>query len=529
MLLGIDLGTTYSCVAYMDGGSPTVIPNADGAPTTPSVVCFDGTEAWVGESANLRKEVAPQQIIEFVKHKMGQPVEVPPNLYSPDAPTAAPYEIGGFKYGAAGISAIILRKLKQDAITHFKRIGRLSQEIEEQNLDLDAIITVPSYFGDRERDNTLLAGYAAGLNVVRVINEPTAAALAYGMDLNEDQVIFVFDLGGGTCDVTILEISGGDTRVITSSGNNELGGRDWDELIQAFLWKEFQKRTGEQIPPSRSFYVQQKARTAKLELSEQDRTEVHLRVPTGEVRTSLHRRPPETHSEYGMDGDGQFYFEERAESLLQRCRSLCTQALDDAVFCTPDGRERPMDWDDIDSVVLAGGSTRMPMIADLVESVTGRRIDAHYQNFDHETAIAKGAAIYGTTNGTVQDVAAHSLGLEVIVDGESIIDHLIKKDTPLPVEAERTYKAGPNAHLYVYEGESTNPYDHDHRRGELALDNESGEVTVRFHEDESGFLRVEASYPPGVTEEVAIRNKYYTQNDRALPLRDQVQSIWINA
>jgi len=529
MLLGIDLGTTYSCVAYMDGGTPTVIPNVDGAATTPSVVCFDGTEAWVGEAANLRKDVAPQQIVEFVKHKMGKPVEVPPNLYSPDAPTAAPYEIGGFKYGAAGISAIILRKLKQDAIAYFKRTGRLSEEIDEQKLDLDAVITVPSYFGDRERDNTRLAGFAAGLNVVSVINEPTAAALAYGMDLNEDQVIFVFDLGGGTCDVTILEISGGDMSVITSSGTSKLGGRDWDELIQAFLWEEFQRQTGEQIPPSRSFYVQKKARKAKLELSDQDQTEVHLCVPTGEIRITLHRQPPETHSEYGMDGEAQFYFEERAKSLLQRCRSLCMQALDDAVFRMPDGRERPMDWDDIDSVVLAGGSTRMPMIVDLAERVTGRTIDAHCQNFDHETAIAKGAAIHGAVNGRVQDVAAHSLGLEVIVEGKSIIDHLIKKDTPLPVEAERTYKAGPNAHLYVYEGESTNPFDHDYRRGELGLDNESGEVTVRFHEDESGFLRVEASYPPGVTKEVAITNKYYTQNDRALPLREKIQSIWINA
>ena len=528
MLLGIDLGTTYSCVAYVEAGKPTVIPNAEGHSTTPSVVCFDGAEAWVGEQANKRKDVAPQQIFEFVKHKMKQPVEIPSQLYSPDAPKAAPYEVDGFKYGAAGISAIILRKLKQDAISHFKQAGRLSEEIDEKQLEIDAVITVPSHYGDRERANTRLAGYAAGLNVVSVINEPTAAALAYGMNLNDDQTLFVFDLGGGTCDVTILEVSSGRAEVITSTGSNDLGGKDWDKLIEDHLWEDFHRRTGAHIPPSRGFYVQQKALEAKMQLSEVEQTDVPIRVPTGKATITLHRRPPEQQSSFSMSARHEFYFEERAESLLRRCSALCRAALDDAVYTTPDGRERPMDWQDIDAVVLAGGSTRMPMIVDLVERVTGRSINTWNHVFDHETAIAKGAAIYGRSRNTVRDVAARSLGLEVIVDGQRVIDHVIEKGTPLPVEAERTYKAGPNAQLYVYEGESTNPVEHDYRRGELALNNESGDVTVRFKEDEAGFLRVEASYPPGVTKEVEIRNRFYAQNDRAIPLRDKVQSIWIN-
>jgi len=527
MLLGIDLGTTYSCVAYLQDGKPTVIPNAAGCPTTPSVVCFDGAEAWIGEEANKRKDIASHQIIELVKRKMGQPVEIPSNLYPSDAPKPAPYEVGGFKYGAAGISAIILRKLKQDAISYFKRTGRLSDEIDEKQLEMDAVITVPSYFGDRERSNTRLAGYAAGLNVVSVINEPTAAALAYGKNLNDDQIVFVFDLGGGTCDVTILEISSGSAHVLTSSGFNGLGGKDWDGLIEDYLWEEFRRQTGSEIPLSRGFYVQQKALRAKLALSEAEQTDVEIQVPTGEMTTTLHRRLPEQYSQYSMS-DNDFYFEERANSLLQRCLSLCRKVLDDAVYTTPDGRERPMMWEDIHTVVLAGGSTRMPMIVDMLEQETGRSIRIQDDAFDHETAIAKGAAIYGQSKSTVQDVAAHSLGLEVIVDGQRVIDHVIKKDTPLPAEAERTYKAGPNAHLYVYEGESTNPLEHEHPRGELALGNESGDVTVRFKQDENGFLRVEASYPPGVTKEVEIKNKLYAQSDRAIPLREKVQSIWIN-
>lgn len=528
MLLGIDLGTTFSCVAHLDDGVPVVIPNGHATKTTPSVLWFDGEEAWVGEAARTRAEVTQQQPFEFIKPKMGAPVEIPPKLYGEGAPTAHPFAVGGYKYGAAGLSAIILRKLKQDAIRHYKQTERIPGDMQEENLNIDVVITVPSYFGDRERDDTRLAGFAAGLNVVSVINEPTAAALSYGMKLSDNQTLFVFDLGGGTCDVTILRIEEGQADVITSSGNNALGGRDWDDLIDGFLYNEFYRQTGSYIPDKWLSTIRQEATKAKIALSDEEETEVHVRTPAGEMSTTLYRTPPETRSAFSMDDGESFYFEERAESLLQRCRSLCITALEDATHRTSDGRERPMEWGDIDTVVLAGGSTRMPMIKDLVESVTGHEVRSKDDDFDHDTAIAKGAAIYGTASDDVRDVAAHSLGLEVIVNGQSVIDHVIKKDTPLPVEAERSYKAGANARLNVYEGESTNPDEHDNKRGELTLNNDAGDVTVTFQQDESGFLRVEASYPPDTTEEVEIRNKYYSQNDRAIPLREKVQSVWIH-
>lgn len=528
MLLGIDLGTTFSCVAHLEDGVPVVIPNSSGEKTTPSVLWFDGEEAWVGESARARAEVTQQPPFEFIKSKMGSPVEIPPKLYGEGAPTAHPFSVGGYKYGAAGLSAIILRKLKQDAIRCYEQTDRIPSNMQEENLNIDAVITVPSYFGDRERDDTRLAGFAAGLNVVSVINEPTAAALSYGMNLSDNQTLFVFDLGGGTCDVTILRIEEGKTNVITSSGNNTLGGRDWDDLIDGYLYNEFHRQTGSYISDKWLGKVREKATEAKIALSSKSETKVTIRVPSGEMTTTLYRTPPETRSVFSMDDGESFYFEQRSESLLQRCRSLCVKALEDAMHRTSDGRERPMEWGDIDTVVLAGGSTRMPMIKDLVESVTGHKVQSQDEDLDHDTAIAKGAAIYGTASKDVRDVAAKSLGLEVIVNGRNVIDHVIKKDTPLPVEAERSYKAGANARLNVYEGESTNPAEHENKRGELTLGNEAGDVRVAFTQDESGFLRVEASYPPDTTEEVDIRNKYYSQNNRAIPLREKVQSIWIH-
>lgn len=220
MQIGIDLGTTFCCVAYIDdNGTAKAIPNSDGSDTTPSVIWFDGKNAYVGKKANDRKETSPPRLIhEFVKRDIGKPVAIPPNIYIEDdcqSLETAPYEVGGFKYGADGMSAIILRKLKKDAIRHFKKIKKLDENVEERDIELDAVITVPAYFGHREIQMTWAAGYAAGLNVIGTIKEPTSAAITYGFSRAENMRLMIFDLGGGTFDVTILMVNPDGCEVIT--------------------------------------------------------------------------------------------------------------------------------------------------------------------------------------------------------------------------------------------------------------------------------------------------------------------------
>ena len=232
-IVGIDLGTTFSAVAFVDTlGQPQVIPNSSGSLVTPSIVCFTGRDAWVGEKASARKLTTPNDIYEFVKRDIGKPINSTRALYDDqrsDVREEAPYEIGGYKYGAAGLSAILLRYLKKQALRHFRKL-ELTSETDDTKAALSAVITVPAYFGEKERRETRLAGYAAGLDVIGILNEPTAAALAFGLMRREDQVILVFDLGGGTFDATVLRMAGGDATVLATRGDNALGGRDFDEL-----------------------------------------------------------------------------------------------------------------------------------------------------------------------------------------------------------------------------------------------------------------------------------------------------------
>ncbi|MEJ7768878.1 MAG: Hsp70 family protein, partial [Chitinophagaceae bacterium] len=223
--VGIDLGTTFSCMSYMDEhGLPKVIKNVDSQDSTPSVIWFDGKLEYVGKKANDRKLQANSPIYEFVKRDIGKE-------------PGHRYVINGYNYGACGLSAIILKKLRMEAFNFFKKKGWLSQEDTMRSLTIPAVITVPAYFGDKQRYETRLAGIAAGFDVTAIINEPTAAALTYGIDLNHSQLILVFDLGGGTLDVTILEIKDGDARVIASDGADQLGGKDWDAVIEGYLFK----------------------------------------------------------------------------------------------------------------------------------------------------------------------------------------------------------------------------------------------------------------------------------------------------
>ena len=270
--VGIDLGTTFSAIAYVDAlGQPQVIPNSSGSLVTPSVVCFNGRDAWIGEKANARKLTAPNDIYEFVKRDIGKPIHSTRALYDDQQSNVrdvAPYEIGGYKYGAAGLSAILLRYLKKQALRHFRKL-ELTSETDDTKVALSAVITVPAYFGEKERRETRLAGYAAGLDVIGILNEPTAAALAFGLMRREDQIILVFDLGGGTFDVTVLRMDGGEATVLATRGDNTLGGRDFDELIERHLLEEARRRTSIEVDESAGFEIQGLAREAKHALSEE--------------------------------------------------------------------------------------------------------------------------------------------------------------------------------------------------------------------------------------------------------------------
>jgi molecular chaperone DnaK len=535
--IGIDLGTTYSCCAYIDEqGKPCVIPTAEGDLTTPSVIWFDGKTAEVGKRANARKLSSPAlHVYEFVKRNMGKPVEVPPNLFADDdpaMPVTAPYEIGGFRYGAAGMSAIILRKLKRDAVRWLKRQKKLDPAIDERQLELDAVITVPAYFGDKERQETKLAGYAAGLNVIGIINEPTAAALSYGLMNHPNARIMVFDLGGGTFDVTILEMTENDAVVLGSRGHSALGGRDWDRLIEEYLYEAVSSRTGRSMPETAGFEVQQRALAAKHELSEAAETTVFLNVDGIDVDLRLFReRPPDAGDELDMTNDrasSEFYFEERSLDLLTQCRVLCEAVLNSVQLAESWGGRRPMAWAGLDEIILAGGSCRMPMVAKMLERLSGRKVRRQIAGFDFDTAIATGAALYGKHRQRVQDVVSHSIGVKVMQEGRLFIEHLLLKDQRLPAEVEKVYRAGPRAVLWVYEGQSTSP-DECVLRGRLELDNGEGNVTIAMVIDGNGILTVTADYPPHGKQLVELRNELFALGPRVLPLREKVQAIVLNS
>ena len=533
-VLGIDLGTTFSAVAYVaEDGRPRVITSAAGSPTTPSVIWTDGRQAWIGQDAIRRKEIAPEGVVEFVKRAMGRPVVLPPGLeYEPGAPVPAPFEIGGFKFGAAGMSALILRKLKKEAVRHFQREGLLEAGLDEANLLLDAVITVPAYFGDIERQQTRLAGSAAGLRVQAIINEPTAAALAYGHAQPQQRHLMVFDLGGGTFDVTILRANAdGSAEVLASEGDRRLGGKDIDEVIQSYLYDAFLRANGTEIPLSRAFEVQRHALEAKLALSAAPEARVQLSFPEGDLDVTLQRARSEStdgaeRAAYDLDiGDTTFYFEDRIQSFLQRCRVLCARALERTAFETPTGT-RPMTWGDLDEIVLAGGSCRIPVVRRALMDWSGMPV-RQPDTFDLDTAVALGAALYGAHRERVKDVVSHSVGVELIdPEGRLVLDHLLKKNEPLPAHAERSYPAPANAGLKVYQGESRRP-DEALLRGSLALGNPKGRVAVTLRADMDGTLAAEARWDDTVRS-IPIENALYDFDDRAQTLRDRVLGIHIN-
>ncbi len=477
-ILGIDLGTTFCCVSYVGAdGRAVVVRDLEGGETTPSVVFFNGSQASFGRRANARRHDLTNRVFRFFKRDMGVPA----------ARLSGKYQVLGFDYQAAGLQALLLRYLRAGAVAHFVQAGLLAAEAAETAV-IEAVITVPAYFQEGQRRETRQAGQAAGLRVAGIINEPTAAALTYGATLEKEQTILVFDLGGGTFDVTVMRTGPGRAEVRASNGAFELGGKDWDELIEQYIKQEYRQRLGRPVPDELVWQVQDAALQAKIALSDAPQAQVRLDGGAGVLELTLDRAAGAGFAFGKPAGAGPaFAFESRSQDLLTKCRTILQLVLTEA----------GLGWNDIDEIVLAGGASRMPMIGRMLAQESGRALTLARPGFSYDTAISIGAARYASQQTAVTDVVAHSIGIELLDDaGRPFVEALLTKNTPIPQAVfEDSFEADAHATLKVYEGEGTAVRDYPRGPlGVLQLGNPAGPVRVRLSQDAGGVVQASVSY-----------------------------------
>jgi molecular chaperone DnaK len=488
-ILGIDLGTTNSAFAVMEGGDPEIIVNSEGDRTTPSVVAFNDGEQLVGKPAKNQAIQNPDETVASIKRHMGE------EDYS--------VELDGEDYTPEQVSAMILQKIKRDAEEY------LGDEIEK------AVITVPAYFSDRQRQATKDAGEIAGFEVERIINEPTAAAMAYGLDDESNQTVLVYDLGGGTFDVSVLDLGGGVYEVVATNGDNDLGGDDWDQEVIEWLADDFEDEHGIDLREDRQALqrLTEAAEEAKIELSNRKETTINLPFIAADDDGPLDLETSLTRAK----------FESLTDHLVERTVDPTEQALDDAGYTK----------DDIDEVLLVGGSTRMPMVQEKVTELTGQEPQ---KNVNPDEAVALGAAIQaGVLSGDVDDIVlvdVTPLSLGVEVKG-GLFERLIEKNTTIPTEESKIFTTAQDnqtqVQIRVFQGEREIATENE-LLGEFTLTgippSPAGvpQIEVTFSLDENGIVNVSAEDKgSGNKEDITIEGGAGLSDDQIEEMQEEAE------